>query len=90
MSAKADVGKRLRTAAGHIQGVARMVDDDKYCIDIIRQIEAAEQALHKVKRQLLAGHLDTCVTTAIRGRDAAERERVLRELLEVYDTERRF
>lgn len=90
MSGKADISKRLRTAAGHIQGVARMVDEDKYCIDVIRQIEAAEQALHKVKRHLLAGHLDTCVTTAIRSDDTSERERVLRELLEVYDTERRF
>lgn len=90
MDRKPEISRRLRTAAGHVQGVAKMVDEDKYCIDVIRQIEAAEQALHKVKRQLLAGHLDTCVTTAIRSDDPAERERVLRELLEVYDTERRL
>jgi DNA-binding FrmR family transcriptional regulator len=84
------VSRRLRNAAGHVQGVVKMVEEDKYCIDVIRQIEAVEQALHKVKRQLLAGHLDGCVTTAIRSQDRAERERVLSELLEVYDTERRF
>ena len=85
-----DVGRRLKSVAGHIQGVARMVDDDKYCIDVIRQIEAIEQALYQVKRRLLAGHLDTCVIEAIRGSDPADRERVLGELLEVYDTERRL
>jgi DNA-binding FrmR family transcriptional regulator len=85
-----DVGRRLKSVAGHVQGVAKMVDEDKYCIDVIRQIEAVEQALHKVKRRLLEGHLDTCVTTAIRSEDPADRERVLRELLEVYDTERRL
>lgn len=88
--ARQQISRRLRTTAGHVQGVAKMVDEDKYCIDVIRQIEAVEQALHKVKRQLLAGHLDGCVTTAIRNDDATERERVLHELLEVYDTERRF
>jgi DNA-binding FrmR family transcriptional regulator len=85
-----EVGRRLKSVAGHVQGVLKMVEEDKYCIDVIRQIEAIEQALHKVKRRLLAGHLDTCVTTAVRGVDVKERERVLRELLEVYDAERRL
>ncbi len=84
-----DVTRRLKSAAGHLQGVLKMVEEDKYCIDVIRQIEAVEQALHKVKRHLLGGHLDTCVTTAIRGSSPQDRERVLKELLEVYDTERR-
>ncbi len=83
-----ELGRRLKSVAGHVQGVLRMVEEDKYCIDVIQQIEAIEQALHKVKRRLLAGHLDSCVTTAIRGADVKERERVLRELLEVYDVER--
>ncbi|HEX7126837.1 MAG TPA: metal-sensitive transcriptional regulator [Thermodesulfobacteriota bacterium] len=85
-----DVGRRLKSVAGHVHGVLKMVEEDKYCIDVIRQIEAVEQALHKVKRQLLAGHLDSCVTTAIRSENARDRERVLKELLEVYDTERRL
>jgi DNA-binding FrmR family transcriptional regulator len=85
-----DLGRRLKSVAGHVQGVLKMVEEDKYCIDVIRQIEAIEQALHKVKRQLLSGHLDTCVTTAIRGESTRDRERVLKELLEVYDTERRL
>lgn len=85
-----DVLRRLKNAAGHLQGVARMVEGDKYCIDVIRQIEAVERALHGVKRRLLAGHLGTCVTRAIRSRNLRDRERVLAELLEVYDTEGRI
>lgn len=85
-----EVLHRLKNAAGHLQGVLRMVEADKYCIDVIRQIEAVERALHGVKRRLLAGHLDTCVTRAIRSRNARDRERVLEELLEVYDTEGRI
>lgn len=85
-----DVLRRLKNATGHLQGVSRMVEDDKYCVDVIRQIEAVERALHGVKRRLLAGHLDTCVTRAIRSRNVRDRERVLTELLEVYDTEGRI
>ena len=85
-----DVLRRLKNATGHLQGVARMVEGDKYCIDVIRQLEAVERALHGVKRRLLAGHLDTCVTRAIRSRNLRDRERVLAELLEVYDTEGRI
>ncbi len=85
-----DVTRRLKNAAGHLQGVLRMVEADKYCIDVIRQVEAVERALHGVKRRLLAGHLDTCVTRAIRGRSVKDRERVLSELLAVYDTEGRI
>jgi DNA-binding FrmR family transcriptional regulator len=81
--------RRLKSLAGHLQGVLKMVDEDRYCIEVIKQIDAVEEALHQVKRLLLAGHLDSCVTTALRGTDKGDRERVLRELLEVYDTERR-
>jgi CsoR family transcriptional regulator, copper-sensing transcriptional repressor len=81
--------RRVKSAAGHLQGVLRMVEADKHCIDVIRQVEAIEQALHGIKRRLLAGHLETCVTRAIRSRKPRERERVVAELLAVYDTERR-
>jgi len=61
-----------------------MVEDGSYCIDVIHQIEAVEAALKKVKEKILADHLETCVTTAIKGEDERERKRVLDELLEVY------
>jgi len=84
-----DVIRRTKSVAGHLQGVLRMLEADKYCIDVIRQIEAIEQALHGIKRRMLEGHLETCVTRAIRSRKPRDRERVVAELLEVYDTERK-
>jgi len=80
-----EVLKRLRIVAGHLNGVIRMVEEDAYCIDVMRQIQAVESALNKVSGQILEGHLNSCVITAIRGEDPAERERVLKEVLEVYE-----
>lgn len=77
--------RRLRTIEGHLGGVIRMVQQDAYCIDVIRQIQAVESALNKVSSQILENHLNSCVTTAIRGRDAKERERVLKEITEVFE-----
>ncbi|HTX93308.1 MAG TPA: metal-sensitive transcriptional regulator [Anaerolineales bacterium] len=81
-----NVLKRLKTVEGHLKGVVRMVEEDAYCIDVIRQIQAVEAALNKVSAQILENHLNSCVTTAIRGEDPAERERVLKEITDVFDT----
>ena len=75
---------RLRSVAGHVKSVERMISDDKYCVDIIRQIQAVQAALAKVSDMVLDSHLHSCVTTAIRGDDPGERERVLKEILDVY------
>jgi DNA-binding FrmR family transcriptional regulator len=77
--------RRLKTIEGHLRGVIRMVEQDTYCIDIIKQIQAVEAALNKVSTQILENHLNSCVTTAIQGRDAAERARVLKEITEVFE-----
>jgi len=77
--------KRLKTVEGHLRGVIRMVEEDAYCIDIIRQIQAVEGALNKVSAQILEEHLNSCVTTAIQGSDKKERERVLKEITEVFE-----
>lgn len=77
--------KRLKTIEGHLRGVMRMVEQDAYCIDVIRQIQAVEAALNKVSTGILEDHLSSCVTTAIRGDDPAERERVLKEITEVFE-----
>ncbi|MBU6358900.1 MAG: metal-sensing transcriptional repressor, partial [Chloroflexi bacterium] len=61
-----------------------MVDEDAYCIDIIRQISAIQSALNKVSEIILENHLNTCVTSAIRGDDTQEREKALREIAEVF------
>jgi DNA-binding FrmR family transcriptional regulator len=80
-----DAVKRLKTVEGHVAGIRRMLDEGEYCIDVIRQIQAVQSALNKVSKVILEGHMNSCMITAIRGDDAAERERVLQEIAEVYE-----
>ena len=78
--------KRLKIVEGHLKGIVRMVEEDAYCIDVIRQIQAVDAALNKISSQILDGHLNSCVITAIKGDDPAERQRVLKEVMEVFET----
>ena len=78
--------KRLKNIEGHVRGIERMLEEDAYCIDVIRQIQAVQSALSKVSTQILEGHLNSCLITAVRGEDPDERERVLKEISEVFDT----
>ena len=77
--------RRLKTIEGHLRGVIRMVEEDSYCIDVIRQIQAVEAALNKVSSKILEEHLNSCVITAIQGNDRKEREKVLKEITEVFE-----
>ncbi len=63
-----------------------MVEGDAYCIDIVNQIVAVQRALEKVNTLVLDRHLHTCATTAIRGDNPDERERVIGEILDVFKT----
>ncbi|BCX02881.1 MAG: hypothetical protein KatS3mg053_0819 [Candidatus Roseilinea sp.] len=81
---KKDLLTRLKTIEGHVRGVQRMVEDGAYCIDVIHQVKAIQQALERFNATLLSEHLNTCVTTAIRSDDPRERERVVSELLHVF------
>ena len=80
----AGVVRRLQSVQGHVRGIQRMVEEDQYCIDIIKQIDAVQAALKKVQEIILDNHLHTCVTTAIRGEDAQRREAVIDEILGVF------
>lgn len=82
---KKAITRRLASASGHIKGIERMVKDDTYCIDVIKQIQAVQAALNKVSSMMLDNHLRTCVTTAIRGDDPDERERMLQEVTGVFE-----
>jgi DNA-binding FrmR family transcriptional regulator len=62
-----------------------MVENGDYCIDIVNQILAVQRALQKVNSMVLDRHLHTCVTTAIRGNEPDERERVIGEIMSVFD-----
>ncbi len=81
---KEDTLRRLKTVEGHVRGIARMVEEDAYCIDLIRQISAAQAALNKISSKVLDDHLHSCLITAVRGEDIGERERVLQEIAEVF------
>ncbi len=83
---KEQILARLRSIEGHVRGVARMVDDDAYCIDVIKQTMAIIKAVEKLNVVILDNHLNTCVTTAIRSDSPSDRERVIKELLEVFQT----
>lgn len=77
--------RRIQTISGHIRGIERMIDDGAYCIDVIRQIQAVQAALNKTSSLILESHLNSCLITAVRGEDPGERERVLREIADVFD-----
>ena len=78
----ADVLKRLNFIEGHLAGIRRMVEADKYCVDILKQTYAVRRAIEKMESIMLDGHLRTCVVEGIReGRDDA----VLSELIELYE-----
>jgi CsoR family transcriptional regulator, copper-sensing transcriptional repressor len=85
MADKTNLLNRLKTIEGHIRGIQRMVEDGGYCLDILKQTKAIQRALDKFNSLVLERHLDGCVTTAIRGDDASERERVIHELLQVFE-----
>ena len=78
--------KRMKIIAGHMGGVIRMVEEEAYCIDVIRQIQAVQAALNKVSAAILEDHLNSCVITAVRGENPSERERVMREITDVFET----
>ena len=76
---------RLKSIEGHVRGIQRMVDEDVYCINVINQNLAVQRALEKVNSLILERHLQTCVTTAIKGDDPADRERVIAEIMTVFE-----
>jgi len=83
---KDQLKNRALSIQGHMGAVARMIEEDAYCIDIIKQTQAVEKALDRLNALILERHLNRCVTTAIRGNKPKERERVIKELLGVFET----
>ena len=82
---KDEILKRLKNVEGHVGGIERMVANDAYCIDVIRQVQAVQAALSKISAIVLSDHMNDCLIKAVKGEDPEEKERVLREITEVYE-----
>lgn len=80
---------RLNRIAGQVQGLARMVSDDRYCIEILHQIQAVKAALGRAESEILRDHAAHCVADAIKSGDASEQQQKLDELVELFDRARR-
>ena len=74
---------RLKRIHGQVGGIIRMIEDDRYCVDILTQTHAVKRALRKVEEGILARHIEHCVSQAVSSRDAAERDAKLAEIQEV-------
>jgi DNA-binding FrmR family transcriptional regulator len=79
------ITKRLHRIEGQVRGIERMVEDDRYCIDILDQISAITTALEKVALQILDGHVNHCVSDAMRSGDPAAAEAKTKELLQAVE-----
>lgn len=80
---KASTLKRLKRIEGQVRGLGRMVEDDRYCIDIVTQISAVRAALRRVEEEVLRDHVAHCVEGAIASGNHAEQRRKIAELMEV-------
>ena len=75
---------RLKRCEGQTRGIMRMVEEDKYCVDVMNQVAAVQGALAEVSKKLLSTHLDTCVRNAVEKGKPADRARVLNELQDLF------
>jgi DNA-binding FrmR family transcriptional regulator len=83
--AKASVRKRLQRIEGQVRGLARMVEDDRYCIDVVTQIAAVSAALRAVQDEILRDHAAHCIEHAIASGNKAEQRRKVAELMDVLN-----
>jgi DNA-binding FrmR family transcriptional regulator len=81
--AKSSCLKRLGRIEGQVRGIARMVEEDRYCLDIVTQISAVRAALRRVEEEVLRDHMTHCVEQAIASGDAKEQRRRVAELIDV-------
>jgi DNA-binding FrmR family transcriptional regulator len=81
--AKRQCGDRLKRIEGQVRGIARMIEEDRYCIDVLTQVRAVRAALRRVKDEVLNDHVAHCVEGAIASGDGAEQRRKIQELLTI-------
>ncbi len=79
---RADALKRLAYIEGHLGGIRKMIEEDKYCVDVLRQTYAVRKAIEKLEALILEGHLHTCVPEGIKG---DREDQVIEELMQLYN-----
>ena len=84
-NAKASVLKRLQRIEGQVRGLSRMVEEDRYCIDVVTQLSAVRAALRAVEEEVLRDHAGHCIEHAIASGNKAEQRRKVAELMEVLN-----
>ena len=82
---KRTVQNRLRRIEGQIRGLQKMVEEERYCADVITQVSSVQEALRGVNRALLQNHLRHCAATALRSDDAAAKDAIVEELVQLMD-----
>jgi len=83
---KTDLDSRLASIEGHIKGIRKMVQEDTYCVDVMKQTFAVERALQKFEAEMLRGHLSTCVPTGFKqGRN----DKMIEELSDLFTLARK-
>ena len=80
---------RLRRIEGQVRGLAQMIEDDRYCMDILHQLQAVKSALAKVETQVLKDHAACCVAEAIASGDESEQRRKFGELIDLFEKAKR-
>ena len=80
---KAALTNRLSRIEGQVRGVARMIEEDRYCIDVLTQLQAVRAALARVETEMLNDHLGHCIEAAITGGDAADQRQKAGELIQL-------
>ena len=80
----------LRKIEGQIRGVQKMIEEKRYCVDIITQIHSVIGALYRVENEVFRKHVDGCVISALRGKSEVEKQKKINELLELIGKFRRL
>lgn len=86
---KTEILNRLKRIEGQVRGVAQMVDDERYCIDILHQVQAVKAALAKAESEILKDHAACCVAEAIASGDVAEQRTKFSELIDLFEKVKR-
>ena len=80
---------RLKRIEGQVRGISQMIIDDRYCIDILHQVQAVKSALAKVESKILRDHASCCVADAVASGDVTEQRKKFNELIDLFDKVKR-